>query len=261
MSDWIEDLFIKHSDLFLKLLDFRWERTKDLVNGMVKVLRGFKIKSGKLLDLCCGNGRVSIHMAEKGFSAVGVDISAAFVESARRRAIEHKASDLAVFLEGDVRRLVEVVGSGFKPFDIVVNVWTSVGYYSKEEDLSIFKQARDLSREGAILFVAETAHSEYLSLAFTPTSYMELEDVVLLENRKYDPVKSHISSSWSFYRKVGKDLRFLDTVKIEQHVYNLNELCTLLSEAGWEAVAIYGSLATLQPRSPLSPLNIVAKAK
>lgn len=262
MSDWIKDLFIKHSDLFLKLLDFRWERTKDLVNGMVKALRGFKIKSGRLLDLCCGNGRVSIHMAERGFSAVGVDISSAFIESAKRRAREHKVSNLVTFLEGDVRRLVEVVGSGSKPFDVVVNAWTSVGYYSKEEDLSIFKQARELSREGAILFVAETMHSEYLSLAFAPTSYMELEDIVLLENRKYDPVKSHISSSWSFYQKeVGKDLKFLDTVKIEHHVYNLNELCTLLSKAGWEAVAIYGSLATLQPKSPLSPLNIVAKAQ
>lgn len=261
MSDWIKDLFIKHSDLFLKLLDFRWERTKDLVNGMVEVLSGFKIKSGRLLDLCCGNGRVSIHMAEKGFSAVGVDISEAFIENARRKAREQKISDLVTFLEGDVRRLIEVVGCRSQPFDVVVNAWTSVGYYSKKEDLNMFKQARELSREGAILFVAETMHSEYLSLTFAPTSYMELEDIVLLESRKYDPVKSHMNTSWSFYRKVGKDLKFLDMIKIEFHVYNLNELCTLLSKAGWEVVAIYGSLATLQPKSPLSPLNIVAKAQ
>jgi len=260
MSDWIRKLFIDHADLFLRSMDARWSQTEELVDGMIRLLNGFGIASGNLLDLCCGNGRISVHMAKRGFKAVGVDISRAFLEDAKKKAKEHKVSDSITFLEGDVRRLKKIVGDNRGLFDVVVNAWTSIGYYSQEDDLRIFKQARELSREGAILFVAETMHSDFLSVKFTPTSYAELDDVVMLENRKYDPMASQMSTSWAFYRKHGQDLRFINRVDFGHHIYSLYELASLLRNAGWETVASYGSLSTLQPMSPLASLNIVAKA-
>ena len=259
-KDWVNKLFVDRSDLFLRLLNQRWLKTEELVNGMIKVLDGFGINSGNLLDLCCGNGRVSIHMAKKGFKTVGVDISRAFLEDANRKAKEHGVSNLVTFLEGDVRNLNKVIGGSFRSFDVIVNAWTSIGFYKQEDDLSIFKQARELSSEKAILFVAETMHTEYLSIKFTPTSYTELDHIVMLENRKYDPITSQISSSWIFYNKRGQDLEFVDKVDITHHVYSFGELSSLLLKAGWETVASYGNLATLQPMSPLTSMNIVAKA-
>ena len=244
MTDWVSRLFIERSDLFLRLLNQRWLKTEELVNGMTRVLGGFGVESGNLLDLCCGNGRVSIYMAERGFKTVGVDISRAFLEDARRKARDRGVSNLVTFLEGDVRNLNEVIGRTFQPFDIIVNAWTSIGFYRQEDDLSIFKQARQLSKEGAILFVAETMHTEYLSLKFTPTSCTELDHIIMLENRKYDPVTSQISTIWTFYNKRGQDLEFVDKVDITHHVYSLSELSALLRKAGWETVAAYGSLST-----------------
>jgi ubiquinone/menaquinone biosynthesis C-methylase UbiE len=235
-------------------------KTEELANGMTRVLGGFGVESGNLLDLCCGNGRVSIYMAERGFKTVGVDISQAFLEDARRKARERGVSNLVNFLEGDVRNLNGVIGRSFQPFDIIVSAWTSIGFYKQEDDLSIFKQARQLSKEGATLFVAETIHTEYLSLKFTPTSYTELDHIIMLENRKYDPTTSQISTSWTFYNKRGQDLEFVDKVDITHRVYSLSELAALLRRAEWETVATYGSLSTLQPMSPLTHMNIVAKA-
>jgi ubiquinone/menaquinone biosynthesis C-methylase UbiE len=260
MTDWVSRLFIERSDLFLRLLNQRWLKTEELVNGMIRVLGGFGVESGNLLDLCCGNGRVSVYMAERGFKTVGVDISRAFLEDARRKARERGVSNLVTFLEGDVRNLNEVVGRSFQPFDIIVNAWTSIGFYRQEDDLSIFKQARQLSKEGAILFIAETMHTEYLSIKFTPTSYTELDHIIMLENRKYDQLTSQISTIWTFYNKRGQDLEFVDKVDITHHVYSLSELSDLLRKAGWETVAAYGSLSTLQRMSPLTHMNIVAKA-
>jgi hypothetical protein len=124
----------------------------------------------------------------------------------------------------------------------------------------MFKQARQLARKGAILFVAETMHTERLSLLFTPTSYAELEDMVILENRKYEPTTAQVSTSWIFYKKCGGNLEFIDNVEIVHHVYSLSELCSHLKRAGWEIVASYGSLVTLQPVSPFTHMNIVARA-
>ena len=261
LCDWIRKLFVERSDLFLKLMDERWPRTEEMVNGMIKVLNDFGITSGNLLDLCCGNGRISIFMAKKGFKAVGVDISKAFIENARNEAREHGVSSLVTFLEGDVRKLKEVVGDISEPFDVVVNAWTSIGYYSQEEDLNIFRQARELSSEGAVLFIVETIHSEFLSLKFTPTGYQEIGNIVMLESRKYDPKTSQLNATWAFYNKHGEDLEFIDRVEFEHHVYSPGELSSLLKKAGWETTAFYGNLSTLQSMSPLTSLNLVAKAQ
>ena len=199
-------------------------------------------------------------MAEKGFRVVGVDISRKFLEDARRKAKMHRVSRHVTFLEGDVRKLKKVVGTVAEPFDVIVNVWTSVGFYRQADDFSVFKQARQLSRKGAVLFIADTMHTERLSLMFTPTSYTELDDMMLLENRKYDPTTAQVSTSWMFYNKRGDNLEFIDSAEIVHHVYSLSELCSLLKKAGWETVASYGSLSTLQPMSPLTHMNIVARA-
>ncbi len=260
MTDWIKKLFVERSDLFLKMMDERWPRTEELVNGMIKVLNNFGITSGNLLDLCCGNGRISIYMAKKGFKAVGVDISRAFIENAKRKAEKHRVSSSVTFLDGDVRRLKEIIRDVSEPFGVVVNAWTSIGYTSQDDDLNIFQQARELSREGAVLFIAETTHSEFISLKFTPTAYTEVDNIVMLENRKYDPKTSQLSTTWTFYQKHGDNLRFIDRVEFELHIYSPTEISSLLKKAGWETAAFYGNLSTLQPMSPLTSLNIVARA-
>jgi len=111
------------------------------------------------------------------------------------------------------------------------------------------------------LFIAETMHSEFLSLKFTPTSYMEIDNIMLLESRKYDSTTSKLNTSWTFYNKREEDLEFIDRVEYELHVYSLSELSSLLRKAGWETIVTYGSLSTLQPMNPLTSLNIVAKAR
>jgi len=260
MSNWVKKLFIERADLFLKLMNQRWTKTEELTNGIIKVLNNCGITSGNLLDLCCGNGRISVHIAKKGFRAVGVDISKTFLEDAKKKASEHGVTNMVAFLEGDVRRLKEVVGRLSQPFDVVVNAWTSIGFYSEKDDRSTFKQARELSREGAILFITETMHSEYLALKFTPTSYTEIDDIMLLENREYDQITSQMSTCWKFYKRCGNDLVFIDKAEILHHIYSLSELSLLLKKAGWDMMTCYGSLSTLQAMNPLTSLNIVAKA-
>ncbi|MBX5321297.1 MAG: class I SAM-dependent methyltransferase [Candidatus Bathyarchaeota archaeon] len=260
MEEWIKKLFVERADIFLKLLNERWARTEELVNGMLKVLGSFGVSSGNLLDLCCGNGRISVYMAKKGFKTVGVDISRAFIEDANKKAKEHKVSDKTRFVEGDVRRLKEILKEVSEPFDVIVNAWTSIGYFPQEEELNIFKQARELSKEGAILFIAETAHTEFFSIKFTPTSYSEIDNFVILENRSYDPKTAQLNTTWSFYKKHGNNLKFIDKVDFQLHIYSLNELVGLLEKAGWETIAYYGSLMNLQPMNPLTSLNVIAKA-
>jgi len=259
MKDWISRLFIDRSDLFLKLLNPRWVGTEGLVAGMIKLLESYGMSSGTLLDLCCGNGRISVLMAKRGFKAVGVDISEAFLKDGRRKAREHGVSDRVTFLKGDVRKLEQIVRRN-RPFDVVTSGWTSIGYYSPDDDLNVFRQARHLSRDGAVLLITETMHTEYLSIKFAPTSYSEIDDLVMLEDRQYDPISASAKTCWTFYAKDGKNMKFIDRVDFENHIYSASELSSLLQKAGWQTTALYGSIETMQPMSPLTSMNMVARA-
>ncbi|MEM2930801.1 MAG: methyltransferase domain-containing protein [Thermoproteota archaeon] len=258
MEDWIKRMFIDRADLFLKIMNERWPRTEVLVDGMIRLLKDFGIEGGMILDLCCGNGRVATSFAKKGFRAIGVDISPVFVEDARARAGEFGVSERVDFICGDVRRLLSLMPKD-ACFDVVTSVWTSIGYYDKSEDLAVFKQARRLTREGGILFIAETAHRDSLGLRFCPSSFSFYEDIVLVEETKWDVLTSRLRTTWSFYARDGNDLKFIDRIGFDIYVYGASELASMLKESGWETIATYGNLATKQPFSPMTELNLVAK--
>ena len=157
------ELYDKYADIFLKLLNAKWKNTEKLTHNMAKYLEHYGINSGTLLDLCCGNGRISVHMAKLGYKAVAVDTAETFLKDGKQKAEQYGVSSSISFVNGDVRILKEVIHDAISRdilFDVIVNSWTSLGMYSQNEDISILKQARDLSKEGAFLFITETMHEK-----------------------------------------------------------------------------------------------------
>lgn len=256
VADWAERLFIRRADLSLRIMNLRWPHTEKAVEGMARVLSEHGIRSARVLDLCCGNGRFSIHFAKRGFRATGVDYSEAYLEDARRRAEENGVSSLVDFVLGDVRNLKDILKEA--GYDVVISAWTSIGYSTREDDLSLFRQARELSREDALLFVIETEHEGRASMRRAQSSCIELDGMMLLEGSTYDPITSEQRATWGFYRKDGKDLEYIDELEYRVHVYSPSELASLLREAGWRAEALYGDVSTLQPISPFTSMNLVA---
>lgn len=158
LGGWRQKLFIDRSDLSLRIMNLRWPYTEKAVDGMLKVLAEHDIEGGTALDLCSGNGRISVHLAKRGFRSVGVDFSRPYTEDARVKAVQYGVADSVKFVEGDVRNLKEILGGCKERFDVVVSAWTSIGYTTREDDLSTFRLARELSWEGSLLLIIETEH-------------------------------------------------------------------------------------------------------
>jgi len=70
---------------------------------------------GRALDLGCGTGYWSVHLAQRGWQVTGVDIVPKAIRTARKRASE--AGVDAQFVEGSITDLTETgIGSGFNLF-------------------------------------------------------------------------------------------------------------------------------------------------
>jgi D-alanine-D-alanine ligase len=260
MTDWQEKLFIDRADLSIRIMNLRWPYTEKSVEGIVDILNEHGIKGGHVLDLCCGNGRISVHLAKRGFKATGVDFSKPYLEDAERNAERLGVEDSTCFVEGDVRDLTRVLQDEGGPFDAVVSAWTSIGYTTVEDDLSTFRQARHLSREGSILFIIEDQHEGRASQLGSGSSTLELDDMVMLEKTTYDPITARMDTTWTFYRRRGRDLEYVDELNYNVRLYSLPELSRLLGEAGWKVKACYGNITTKQAFSPSTSMNIVAQA-
>ncbi|MCX6654228.1 MAG: class I SAM-dependent methyltransferase, partial [Candidatus Bathyarchaeota archaeon] len=202
MSSWQEKLFIVRADLSIKLMNGFWPYTPKAVDGLVAIATERGVKTGAVLDLCCGNGRISINLAERGFHVTGVDFSAPYLEDARLNAERLGVADKADFVYGDVRQLSKIL-EGRGPFDLVVSAWTSMGYYSDEDDLETFRQARQHSREGALLFVLETMHEARAMTQGNVRRVSDLDDLVMVDDVSYNPLTSRMDTVWSFYRRRG----------------------------------------------------------
>lgn len=82
----------------------------------------------RVLDLGCGSGRHSISFAKRGYNEVtGVDLSPTLLSVARENAEREDAK--IDFIEADMRTI-----SRRDHYDLIVNLFTSFGYFERDEE-------------------------------------------------------------------------------------------------------------------------------
>src|SRR5947199_4503497 len=81
----------------------------------------------RILDLPCGQGRHAIELARRGYDVTGADLSPYLLSVAEERG---RAIGVRVrWLSADMRR--PIAG---QTFDVVLNLFTSLGYFADEAD-------------------------------------------------------------------------------------------------------------------------------
>ena len=102
-------------------------------------------KDAMLLDLACGKGRHALELHRLGYEVVGIDIAEESIAEAKK--LEEPGLD---FFEHDMRQLYWA-----EHFDVVLNLFTSFGYFhNKEDDQRTINAVRDALKPNG-LFVLD----------------------------------------------------------------------------------------------------------
>jgi D-alanine-D-alanine ligase len=145
-SDWWRTLF---NSLYLETDGDVIENDRNTADEVDLLIRSVGLeRNDRILDLCCGQGRHSLELAQRGFPHVtGLDRSRYLIRLARKRA---KHSNLQVsFHEGDARRF----RLGDAEFHCVCILGNSFGYFERpEDDLAVLEAvSRALASGGSLV--------------------------------------------------------------------------------------------------------------
>jgi SAM-dependent methyltransferase len=137
-------------------------------------------RDARILDLACGNGRHSMLFASKGYNTLGVDLSPFLIKQARMFSKQGNAkfSKRLRFEIGDMRNI------GHKEeFDLVVNLFSSFGYFDKEkENEKVIESVSGSLKKGGYFFF-DFFNSRYLKKHLVPFSFEKRKNEILIQLR------------------------------------------------------------------------------
>ena len=243
MTDW-DRLF---DELYLKTYaGQRDEDAEPLALGAMR-LAGCK-PPADILDAGCGYGRHARVLAGAGYRVVGLDRSPVLLAEARRRS----AGEWPSWVQGDYRELP----FANETFDVVVNLFTSFGFFGEEGDLQALAEFRRVLRSGRAL-VLETMHRDRLMAILQAQDWEELpEGALRLERRAFDSVDGIIEVAHTYWPKGGEPV----TVEYRLRVYTATEFKRMARETGFAEVEFYGDPEG-GPLSRESRLILVARTQ
>jgi SAM-dependent methyltransferase len=228
MKEWFADESF-WADLYPFIFsERRFAEAEDEVEKVVKLAK----PSGRsVLDMCCGPGRHSVVLAQKGFAVTGVDGMKFLLEKARARA--RRAGVKIEWVEQDAR---EFVREG--AFDLVLNVYTSFGYFdNKQHDMVVLRNMFASLKPGGVC-VIDVMGKERLAKILLPVTLDALPDgTMLVERHEIFDDWTRIRNEWILLRK-GRAKSF----KFHHTVYSGQELKDLMGRAGFADIRLYGNL-------------------
>jgi SAM-dependent methyltransferase len=140
VTEWFEQWF---GEEYLRLYPHRDE--EDAERAVTLVDRVVELEGARVLDLACGPGRHAVRLGQRGAHVLGVDLSMPLLSRAR-----HGAPPFTKLVRGDMRYLPFCNGT----FDLVVNLFTSFGYFAEDrQHVQVMQGVADALVSGGMLFM------------------------------------------------------------------------------------------------------------
>ncbi|EMT53889.1 class I SAM-dependent methyltransferase [Brevibacillus borstelensis] len=184
-------------------------------------------RSGRVLDLCCGSGRHSRALARRGYEVVGVDLSNVLLQLAN----EQKILPNLHFYQYDMRHI-----PFREEFDIVVNLFTSFGYFSSDEENAQVVQNMALALKSGGEVVIDYLNPAFVEANLVPHSEKEVGGLLIEEER-------WLEAGFVKKRIVVKDKGAAETRVYQEQVrlFTVEEMTAMLQKAGFVNIQTFGN--------------------
>ncbi|HSS22676.1 MAG TPA: class I SAM-dependent methyltransferase [Pyrinomonadaceae bacterium] len=188
----------------------------------------------KVLDVPCGNGRLSIELAKRGFKLTAVDQATEFIAEGQKT-----SEQAGVAVDWQLRDMRDLPWTS--KFDGAFCFGNSFGYLDDDANARFLQSVAKTLRPGAKFVLDNGAIAECLLPVLQERRTLECGGITLDSATRYDHTLGRIFTDYTFIRD-----EISDTRPASQRVYTYRETTSLLTEAGLDPVAAFGSI-TAEP--------------
>lgn len=217
-ADWFEQWF---GEDYLHIYQHRDEtEAEHAIELIASNLAGRGIAA--VLDLGCGAGRHTKVMAERWWT-LGLDLSTALLKVAR------KESPDAPYVRADMRELPFADES----FDLVVNLFTSFGYFEDDgEHARVLSRVCAATRHGGT-FVIDFLNAGHVRRELVPYDERVENGITIEQTRTISPDDRFVEKR---IRLRGRDKEYIERVRLLSE----EDLEEMLTAAGFEVAKRFG---------------------
>jgi ubiquinone/menaquinone biosynthesis C-methylase UbiE len=242
MQEWYKESFGKDYLVIYKHRDLQ-----GAANEVKKMAAWLHLPRGaEVLDLCCGMGRHSMALSECGYRVTAIDLSEALLAEAQRYDSEGRIA----FIQGDMRAVPL-----HKPFDAVVNLFTSFGYFDNDADhvKVLFEICRLLKPGGR--FIIDYLNPSFVSKHLVHYSERIDGELTIRESRSIE--EGFVRKRIVIMEEGSEARNYMEQVRL----LNLAWFQSQFKAVGLELKNVYGSVDG-EPYTPeLSPRMIMVGIK
>ena len=229
-TEWFERWF---GEEYIALYPHRNAAEAESVVALIDRTMG-NTRISRVLDLACGAGRHSKVLCRRWWTA-GLDLSEVLLKLAHREGVE------AALVRGDMR----ILPFRDAAFDLVVNLFTSFGYFADDEShLDVVREVSRVTGEGGG-FVLDFLNTTRLRNALVPYDEREIGGQIVEQRREISDDGRFVIKRICL-RGTGKE--FTERVRL----FEPGDLSAMMTAAGFKVIASYGTYegAPLGPDSP-----------
>lgn len=217
-----------------------------------KLLSHYGIRKGKVCECACGTGSLTVGLQDLGFQMTGVDLSQEMLFIASQKAREMGMG--IPFVRQDMRAL-----KLHRPMDAVLATCDGVNYLLTDEDaLAFFKAAYAALRPGGVIVFDISTMYKLKNALGNRLICEDEEDVTYVWQNTYHPKTDTVEMHLCFFLK-EKDGRYrrIDEEQT-QRAHTVANLFSLLREAGFTSMSVFGATSMDKPRENEQRVHIAA---
>ena len=215
-------------------ISYKEKTTEKEAEYIAKILRKFIKRKSQILEVACGNGRLH-KILRKYFDVYGIDISKELIEEAKKKNRKFEEN----YFIGDMRNF-----KIDKKFDAIFFWFTSFGYFNDKGNLETLKNAnKHLKENGILLLDIPNKNVKEKEVKRVDKFWLEYKEFVELAKNN---ISKNAQTFWVikqyFYKKRGKDLKFVKRSVKKVRIYSKKELNNLLKKANFRIIKIFESM-------------------
>ncbi|WP_455640516.1 class I SAM-dependent methyltransferase [Parabacteroides sp.] len=195
-------------------------------------------KDAKILELCCGTGRLTLPIAKDGYNISGVDYTSSMLERAKV-----KASEVGLdinFIEADIRTL-----NLQEKFDLIFIPFNSIHHLYKNEDLfkSLKVVENHLKENGLFLLDCFNPNIQYIvegekeQKVIAEYTIVDGREVLIKQTMCYENATQINRIEWHYFIN-GK---FHSIQNMDMRLFFPQELDSYLKWAGFNIIHKFGN--------------------